>query len=56
MIFFKPLISKKIKITTFKQVDQLYLIPTIKLTYSRTLNGNLEVMLCWLVGGISIEF
>jgi hypothetical protein len=44
------------KITTFKQVDQLYLIPTIKLTYSRTLNGNLEVMLCWLVGGISIEF
>ena len=44
------------KITTFKQVDQLYLIPTIKLTYSRTLNCNLEVMLCWLVGGISIEF
>jgi len=44
------------KITTFKQVSQLYLIPTIKVTYSRTLNGKLEVMLCWLLGGISIEF
>jgi len=44
------------KITTFKQVSQLYLIPTIKVTYSRTLNGKLEVMFCWLLGGISIEF
>ena len=44
------------KITTFKQVGQFYIIPTIKITYSRTLNGNLEVILCWLFGGISIEF
>jgi hypothetical protein len=44
------------KITTFKQVYQLYIIPTIKITYSRTLNGNLEVILCWLFGGVSIEF
>ena len=44
------------KITTFKQVGQFYIIPTIKITYSRTLNGNLEVILCWLVGGVSIEF
>ena len=44
------------KITTFKQVGQFYMLPTIKITYSRMLNGNLEVILCWLVGGISIEF
>jgi len=44
------------KIKTFKQVSQLYLIPTKKLTYSRTLNGNYEILLCWLIGGISIEF
>ena len=44
------------KITTFKQGGQVYILPTIKITYSRTLNGNLEVILCWLVGGISIEF
>ena len=44
------------KITTFKQVGQFYIIPTIKITYSRMLNGNLEIMVCWLVGGISVEF
>jgi hypothetical protein len=46
----------KMRITTFKQVSQCYIIPTIKVTYDRTLNGNLEVMVCWLVGGISVEF
>lgn len=44
------------RISTFKQVGQFYIIPTIKVTYDRSLNGNLEVILCWLVGGISIEF
>ena len=44
------------KVTTFKQYGQFYVIPTIKITYERNLNGNLEVILCWLIGGISIEF
>ena len=44
------------KITIFKQVGQFYIIPTIKITYSRMLNGNLEIMVCWLVGGIGVEF
>jgi len=43
-------------LTTFKQTGQFYIIPTIKLTYTRSLNGNLEVIFCWLFGGISIEF
>ena len=29
-------------------VDQVYVLPSIKITYSRMLNGNLELILGWL--------
>jgi hypothetical protein len=36
----------KIQITTI--VSQVYLLPYIKITYSRWLNGELELIIGWL--------
>ncbi len=40
-------------IETYTVTDQLYLIPTMKITYSRTLNGFYTVDVVWLRWGIS---
>ena len=29
-------------------VDQAFILPTVKITYSRMLNGNLEFIIGWL--------
>lgn len=44
------------KIEVFTVVDQIYVIPTLKITYTRLLNGDLEIQLIWLTKGISIGF
>jgi len=44
------------KVELFKMVGQFYIIPTIKITYDRTLNGDLEIQLCWFFGGVSFMF
>lgn len=36
----------KIKIASI--VDQFYLLPTVKTTYSRDLNGELELVFVWM--------
>jgi len=37
-------------------VDQVYLIPTVKVTHDRFLNGNLEILFCWLKWEIGVAF
>ena len=41
-------------IETYSVMDQIYLIPTIKITYSKTLNGFYGIDLVWLHWGISL--
>ena len=36
------------KITLCKVWGQVYILPYIKLTYTRTLNGELELIIGWL--------
>lgn len=36
------------KLTISKVWGQVYLLPYIKLTHTRTLNGNLELIVGWL--------
>lgn len=36
------------KVYTSEIVDQAYILPSIKITYSRMLNGDLEFILGWL--------
>ena len=36
------------KIYISRIVDQAFILPTIKITYSRMLNGDLEFILGWL--------
>lgn len=35
------------KITTCKIVSQFYLLPSIKITHERWLNGDLEIIFSW---------
>jgi hypothetical protein len=35
------------KISKVEIVDQFYILPTIKVTYSRLLNGDLELIISW---------
>lgn len=44
------------KVYLSKQVDQLYVIPSIKVTYSRFLNGDLEVVFGWFNRLLVIAF
>ena len=44
------------KLEIYKQTDQLYILPTIKVTYNRSLNGYYEIIFAWGFGGISIMF
>ena len=39
----------------FKVAYQLYLIPTIKITHSKTLYGNYSVAFIWLKRGIEFN-
>jgi hypothetical protein len=38
----------KIKFNTYSVWGQLYILPYIKLTHTRTLNGDLELIIGWL--------
>jgi hypothetical protein len=42
------------KTELYSIVDQIYLIPTIKTTYSRTLNGYYSIDLVWLRWGVTL--
>jgi hypothetical protein len=42
------------KIEVYEVSDQLYVIPTIKLTYTKILNGYYSIDLVWLGWGISL--
>jgi len=42
------------KIELYTILDQLYLIPTIKTTYARSLNGYYSIDLVWIKWGISL--
>ena len=42
------------KTELYSIVDQIYLIPTIKITYSRTLNGYYSIDLVWLRWGVTL--
>lgn len=44
------------KIEVFTVACQVYVIPTSKITYTRLLNGSLEIQFIWLTKGISISF
>lgn len=44
------------KLEFAKIVDQIYVLPYIKLTYTRNLNGNYEFIIGWLNWQISIIF
>jgi len=42
-------------INTFKVCDQIYIIPFVKITHDRALNGDLELIIGWLNRGISFS-
>lgn len=44
------------KIEIFSSISQFTIIPTIVITYSRWLNGNYEIGVQWLSGGIVLMF
>lgn len=44
------------KVEIFSSISQFTVIPTIVITYDRWLNGNYEISLHWLNGGIVIMF
>ena len=35
---------------------QFYLLPTIKVTHTRLLNGDIEVIFCWLKFEFAVQF
>jgi hypothetical protein len=39
---------RAIKFKVYGIVDQVYVLPSLKITHSRMLNGNLELILGWL--------
>jgi len=44
------------KIDRYTQVGQFLIIPTIKITFDRFLNGYYEVIFTWGSWGISLQF
>ena len=44
------------KLEFFNSWSQIYLIPTVKITHDRLLNGFHEVQLIWLKWGVSLMF
>ena len=42
------------KVEIYEVCDQLYWIPTIKITYTRKLNGYYSIDLVWLNGELSL--
>jgi hypothetical protein len=42
------------KVKIYEVCDQLYWIPTIKITYTRKLNGYYSIDLVWLEWGLSL--
>ena len=44
------------KITTHKILYQVYLLPFVKITYDKILNGNYELIIGWLNIGLSISY
>ena len=47
---------RRIKITKFQITYQVYLIPTIKFTYDKTLNGYNSLEFIWWKWGIELSF
>ena len=44
------------KITTHKILYQVHLLPFVKITYDKILNGNYELIIGWLNIGLSISY
>ena len=44
------------KIIRCEIFGQVYILPAIKVTYDKLLNGNKEIILCWLKWEFSISF
>ena len=44
------------KLEVFSVASQIYLVPTIKITHDRWLNGWHEVQFIWLKWGVSFMF
>jgi len=44
------------KSNTYKIFSQVYLFPTVKITYDRILNGDLEIIMCWWKWELSLSF
>ena len=44
------------KISKHSIVGQFHVLPFIKITYDKTLNGDYEFIVGWLSGGISLSF
>ena len=44
------------KISKHTIFGQFYVLPFIKITYDRTLNGEYEFIVGWMMRGISFEF
>ena len=42
-------------ISTFKVMGQVYVLPYIKITHERMLNGDLELIIGWFNYGISFS-
>lgn len=44
------------KITTHKISHQVYLLPFVKITYDKTLNGDYELIIGWFNIGLSLSY
>ena len=44
------------KVELYTQCSQFIVIPTIKITYDRFLNGNYEIIFAWGSWGITLMF
>ena len=44
------------KIIRCEIFGQVYILPAIKVTYDKLLNGNKEIILCWLKWELSVGF
>ena len=44
------------KISKHKIVGQAYIIPSIKITYDKTLNGEYELIIGWFNIGLSLSY
>jgi hypothetical protein len=43
------------KLELFKVYGQIYILPFIKITHTRDLNGDLELIIGWLKWGLTIR-